>query len=124
MALYDRKQVDFSFADARGTLTQLVHGGYQQVNVLFTKQGVLRGGHYHKVCGEAFFVISGSVEVTLKKPGEAETETVLFRQNDFFAIRPGVVHSMSFPEDCLMVQMYDVPVESDDGTKDIIPEAI
>ena len=124
MALFERKETDFSFSDARGCLTQLVHDGYRQINVLNTKKGVVRGGHYHKVCGEAFFVISGSVEVTLKKVGGEETETVRFGKDDFFAIHPLVIHSMVFPEDCLMVQMSDIPVESENGMKDIIPEAI
>ena len=112
MALFERKEVDFSFSDARGRLTQLVH------------DGVIRGGHYHRKCGEAFFVISGSVEVTLKKADGEETETVLFGKDEFFAIQPFTIHSMYFPEDCLMVQMYNIPVEAEDGTKDIIPEAI
>ena len=124
MALFERKEVDFSFSDARGRLTQLVHDGYRQVNVLYTNQGVIRGGHYHRKCGEAFFVISGSVEVTLKKADGEETETVLFGKDEFFAIQPFTIHSMYFPEDCLMVQMYNIPVEAEDGTKDIIPEAI
>ena len=124
MALFERKKPDFSFSDTRGRLTQLVHDGYRQVNVLYTNKGVIRGGHYHKDCGEAFFVISGSVEVTLKEVGGEETETVLFGKDDFFAIRPLVIHSMFFPEDCLMVQMYDNPVESENGMKDIIPEAL
>lgn len=122
MALYDRKKIDFSFADHRGCLTQLVHEGYDQINVLQTNQGVLRGGHYHKFSNEAFFVISGSVDVELKKG--AERDKVTFKKGDFFEIHPFTVHSMFFPEDCLMVQMYDKPVEQTDGTKDIYPEEI
>ena len=124
MALYDLKKIDFSFADNRGCLTQLVHGGYDQVNVLQTNAGVLRGGHYHKVSDEAFFVVSGSVEVELKKSGDTAKEKVTFHKDDFFEIHPYIVHSMFFPEDCLMVQMYDKPVEQADGTKDIYPEEI
>ena len=124
MAMYELKKADFSFSDSRGSLTQLVHDGYRQVNVLSTNSGVLRGGHYHKVCSEAFYVISGSVETTLRTIGFQNSEKVTFRTGDFFEIRPGTVHSMFFPEDCLMVQMYDIPVEFSDGSKDIIPEEI
>ena len=124
MALYELKKTDFAFADARGCLTQLVHEGYAQVNVLQTNYGVLRGGHFHKVCREAFYVVSGSVEVTLKKSGETNSEKAIFAEGDFFEISPFVVHSMFFPEDCLMVQMYNIPVEFEDGVKDIYPEEI
>ncbi len=117
MSLHELLPVDFEFVDDRGKLVQLIHDGYKQVNVLTTKQGVTRGDHYHKVCHEAFFVLSGSVAVTLRR-GE-QTEQVTFHVSDFFQIDPYVVHSMFFPEDCVMVQLYDVPVEGTDGRKDI-----
>ena len=113
---------DFEFADERGTLTQLVHEGFRQINVLTTKRGVTRGGHFHRLCREAFYVIEGSVEVTLKTA--ERTETAAFRKGDFFAVEPFVSHSMFFPEDCVMVQMYDPPVEQPDGGKDIYSEAL
>ena len=34
-------------------------------------------------------------------------------------ISPYTVHSMEFPEHCVMVQLYDRCVEREDGTKDI-----
>ena len=120
MSLYERLTVDFEHADDRGKLVQLIHDGYKQVNVLRTNKGVIRGGHYHKICREAFFIISGSVEVSFKN--RDQLECVTFQADDFFRIDPYVVHSMFFPEDCVMVQMYDVPVEQQDGTKDIYVE--
>ena len=39
---------DFVFEDERGKLTQLVHDGYRQMNIIFSKKDVLRGNHYHK----------------------------------------------------------------------------
>ena len=117
MSLYERLPVDFAHTDVRGELVQLIHAGYKQVNVLRTNKGVTRGGHYHKICREAFFVICGSVEVELSC--REQKERVTFRASDFFSIGPGVVHSMFFTEDCLMVQLYDVPVEQADGEKDI-----
>ena len=116
-SLYTIKQPDFRFCDERGCLNQLVHDGYKQINVLESYSGVARGGHYHKETKEAFFIVSGSVEVSLMKDDEAET--VLFSKNDFFEIAPYVVHSMFFPEDCVMLAMYDKPVERADGSKDI-----
>lgn len=122
--LYSIRKIDFSFEDTRGALTQLVHDGFKQVNVLSTNKGVLRGGHYHTKCNEAFFVINGSVETTLRKINTENIEKVLFKKGVFFEIHPNTIHSMFFPEDCLMVQMYDIPVEAEDGTKDIITAVI
>lgn len=114
------RQVDFRHEDGRGSLTQLIHGGYRQINVLASNKGAMRGAHFHKRSVEAFYLIDGSVEVEFKS--KTESKTVTFRRGDFFEILPFVLHNMVFPEDCLMVQMYDVPVENADGTKDIFTE--
>ena len=120
MALYNIRIPDFRFADGRGSLVQLVHEGYAQINVLESKAGSTRGVHFHKRATEAFYVVNGNVEVTFIKE---TTEKVTFRPGDFFEVLPLVLHNMYFPEDCLMVQMYDIPVENEDGTKDIFTEA-
>ena len=120
MALYNIRTPDFRFADSRGSLVQLVHEGYAQINVLESKAGSTRGAHFHKRATEAFYVVNGCVEGTFMKE---ITEKVTFRPGDFFEVLPLVLHNMYFPEDCLMVQMYDIPVESEDGTKDIFTEA-
>ncbi|MCR5576857.1 MAG: cupin domain-containing protein [Oscillospiraceae bacterium] len=122
MELVQVLQTDFEHSDERGRLTQLVHEGFRQINVLTTKRGVTRGGHFHKVSREAFYIVSGSVEVALKT---AEcSERAVFHAGDFFSIGPYVSHSMFFPEDCVMVQMYDRPVEQPNGEKDIYSEAL
>ena len=115
--LYSIREIDFRHKDSRGCLTQLVHEGFQQINVLETRAGVTRGGHFHKLSTEAFYVLSGAVEVELAK--RAESEKTVFQAGDFFEIKPYTLHSMFFPVDCVMVQMYDHPVEQADGSKDI-----
>jgi len=54
----------FTFNDDRGTLVQLVHEGYKQMNVVTSKKGVFRGGHYHKMNREVFYIISGHFKFT------------------------------------------------------------
>ena len=117
--LYRDVSVDFQFEDDRGVLVQLVHQGYSQVNILRTKAGVFRGGHFHKVSRELFYVLSGSVEVQLKKGDEEEKHN--FSAGAFFEIQPYVLHSMTFYEDCTMVVLYDQCVECENGEKDIYP---
>lgn len=117
MRLFDYIDIDFKHIDDRGKLIQLVHKGFEQVNVLISHKNVVRGGHYHKKCKEAFFVLSGSVNVQLNY--QTEQESVVFKEGDFFCIKPNVIHCMDFPEECVMIQMYDLPVENDKGEKDI-----
>lgn len=122
MSLIKKGEIDFSFVDKRGFLFQVVHNGYRQINILFSKRDVVRGGHYHKKCNEAFFVISGSVNVTACLNDEKEEK--MFKKGDFFIISKEIVHSMKFPEDCLMLQMYDIPVTDELGQKDIISSEV
>ena len=97
MELYRVLQPDFNFDDARGKLCQLVHDDWKQVNVLVTKAGVIRGVHYHKISKEAFYLISGSVNVRFRNGNECASKH--FDKGDFFMVIPEVVHELSFPED-------------------------
>lgn len=117
MELYERVRPDFEFSDTRGALVQLVHEGYEQVNVLTTRAGVTRGGHYHKETAEAFFVVDGRVTVGLERAGARQEET--FERGSFFRIPPHVVHTMAFEADTVLVAMYEKAVERPDGSKDI-----
>ena len=118
--LYQQLSPDFTFADNRGTLTQLVHTGYTQINVVTSEAGTLRGSHYHKRSTEAFYVISGTVDVTLRR--ENKEEKVTFQSCDFFQIEPCTAHSMFYPEDTVLVVLYDMPVELENGEKDIFSQ--
>lgn len=113
-------KVDFQHIDDRGELVQLVHAGYEQINVLKSKKGVIRGGHYHKKVQEAFYVVYGAVIVKSKINGHEDEWT--FKEGDFFCVPPFVVHSMEFPENCLMVQMYSKCVDEGNGKMDIFKE--
>ena len=120
MELLEKLSVDFEFHDTRGSLTQLAHQGYEQINVLVSYSGVERGGHFHKFSTESFYVVKGTVQVSARM-GE-KREKVLFTTQDFFRVKPYVIHSMYFPEDCILVAMYDKCVELANGSKDIFPE--
>lgn len=111
-----RLQTDFHFVDERGSIDQIIHEGYAQVNVITSKAGVIRGGHYHKQNSEAFYVISGNLELTVN--GEVET----FSAGDFFGIEAGDWHSFRYIEDTVLVSMYSRGVENGDGSKDMFRE--
>lgn len=120
MELFKRMEPDFTFCDERGVLVQLVHMGYEQVNVLVSKAGVTRGKHYHKETIEAFFVVNGMVSVDFEQAGESCTET--FRQGEFFCVFPGVRHTMHFTEETILVALYERGIERADGKKDIFSD--
>ena len=106
-------KTDFEFSDNRGTLVQLIHEGYRQINVITSKKGVIRGGHYHKQNEEAFYIVQGKVKVTVN--GNEHT----FEAGDFFGIEANDMHSFLFIEDTTLVSMYSIGVELENGEKDI-----
>jgi dTDP-4-dehydrorhamnose 3,5-epimerase-like enzyme len=110
---------DFVHEDGRGRLTQLACGGYAQINVVASNAGAFRGGHFHKISAETFFIARGALELAASKDGSEER--YMFSENDMFEIPPYVIHSMSYLRDTILVAMYDKGVENADGTKDIYP---
>jgi quercetin dioxygenase-like cupin family protein len=112
---------DFVFEDERGTLVQLVRKGFNQINVVTSKAGFVRGKHCHRLNREGFYVVEGSFLLEAKLDGK--TETYEFKKGDMFIIEPNVMHTFDYREDSVLVAFYDKGVELPDGTKDIIAEA-
>lgn len=48
LVMYTIMRPDFIHEDERGSLVQLLHDGWRQVNIIFSKDNTVRGGHYHK----------------------------------------------------------------------------
>lgn len=117
--LYKMLDADFRHIDERGSLVQLVHEGYKQVNVIISKGGIVRGGHYHKLNFEAFYVVNGSFEVTFLKNGVEEKS--IFHTGDFFEIEPYTGHIFTYLQDTVLIGLYNVGVEKENGEKDIFP---
>lgn len=111
---------DFRFDDERGSLIQLVHQGYNQVNAVTTKAGVFRGGHYHKINKEVFFIISGRFKFTAER--DDIKEEYEFKAGDMFEVLPYVYHSFDYLEDTVLVALYDKGVELVDGGMDTYSE--
>lgn len=111
---------DFEFNDDRGKLLQLLHGEIAQVNYVESNPSSLRGGHYHKLSKETFFIIDGEVDVTVRKDGKEESYS--FKSGDMFSIEKNVTHSFDYKKFTTLIVTYDKGVELPDGTKDIYPE--
>ena len=115
--MYEIIEPDFCYQDDRGSLVQLVHAGWNQINVVFSREGTIRGGHYHRENREAFYIINGSCEVILSLNGKQQTR--IFKTGDFFAIEPNTGHTFKYLEDTLLLGLYDRGVEAIEGTFDI-----
>lgn len=108
---------DFELDNDRGKLTQLVHDGWKQINVISSKANSVRGGHYHKYNDEGFYIISGTLKLTLQK--DDTIEDYIFKNGDMFMISPYQIHTFEFQTDTILVSMYSNGVEISDNEKDI-----
>ena len=110
---------DFEFEDARGSLKQLVHDGWKQVNYITSVAGAFRGNHYHKENVEAFFVINGRFKLVAETLDKSKKEEYEMKTGDFFVVRLNVNHSFDYLEPTQLISFYDKGVENPDGSKDI-----
>lgn len=121
MSLVKILKPDFTFSDDRGNITQICSGGYRQINSVFSKKGAVRGsGHYHKYNSEAFFIVSGQIELRLSRDGISEK--YIFSGGDMFEIAPETRHSFLYLADTYLVGLYSGSVILPDGTKDIFTD--
>lgn len=112
---------DFINKSEKGLLTQLVHQGWKQVNVVKYKKGTISGGHYHKYNEECFYMVTGHISLTVwRKDGEKEEYE--FRTGDMFKITKDVFHTLTYIEDSILVALYDNGVEINTDQKDIWTE--
>lgn len=111
---------DFISTGDRGTLVQLVHDGYRQVNVIASVAGSVRGGHYHKYNQECFYIASGSFKLTVWLGAEREEHCIATGQ--MFAIPPLVFHTFEYLCDTVLVSLYSSGVELSPIQKDIWTE--
>ena len=111
---------DFVFENDAGSLKQLVHDGWKQVNVITSRPGSVRGGHYHKYNREGFYVVKGRFLLTV---WEKETrEEYEMKEGDMFLIPPYVFHTFEYQEDTTLVSLYSEGVERFGSEKDIWTE--
>lgn len=111
---------DFIFENECGCLKQLVHKGWNQINVITSNANSVRGGHYHKYNYEGFYVISGSFK--LKVWNDKTNEQYDIKPGDMFIISPYVYHTFEYLADTVLVSMYDKGVELNETEKDIWTE--
>lgn len=120
MNLIEFLKPDFIFENDAGSLKQLVHDGWNQVNIISSVGGSVRGGHYHKYNEEAFYIITGAFKLIVWL--EDRKEEYEIKAGDFFMINKNVFHTFEYAEDTWLISMYSSGVELDESTKDIWTE--
>ena len=103
-------QPQFTHSDDRGHLIQLFSDGWKQVNVSFSRSRISRGGHYHKLNRELFYIISGEVMIKLLNVITQEQQELKVVEHQMFVIEKFIGHTFEFLQDTTMVVCYDTGV--------------
>lgn len=89
------------FVDGRGSFTSILNRGeWKEVNLVESREGAVRGNHYHKHTTEYIYLLSGEAEVTLQ-PMSQPAETVHMLPGEGIFIYPFTNHTFLFTKDSL-----------------------
>ena len=99
--------------DDRGGMIGVVNSGeWREVNYVTTKQGAVRGNHYHKRCRELVFVIEGRVHVTLSNARASdERRQLTLVSGEGVVLDPYTLHAMTYEEDTTQISLLDHPFD-------------
>ena len=113
-------EAEFVFKDNRGTLKQLFSSqrGWKQVNYATSKKDVARGGHYHKMVTETFYLIHGRIKVMIKNVKTGREQSKIFETGDMFQIEPYDKHTLIALEDSEWIAVFDNIINNSDVHKD------
>ena len=94
----------FSHKDDRGSILGISNKfNIEEINLIESKSGSVRGNHYHKKSFELFFIIEGEIEVIVQKISNGglvgKQERFIVKENDIFIIKPYIVHSFNILKD-------------------------
>ena len=95
------------YEDSRGTLkkvlmeSQLNSGSIEEVYLLYTSKGSVRGNHYHKKTLEYFAIVSGKASIVLKDLSSDNIQLLKIsaEDNKIIKIPPEVIHAFKNEHD-------------------------
>lgn len=110
-----------NFEDARGEIRDLVtHQGIDAVTYLTSKNGAIRGNHYHEHTVQWEYVLSGSYECYSRQGLDGEVEMKIIAKGDLVRHPVGECHALKALEDSELLSMTKGPRRGIDYEQDVI----
>ena len=96
----------FRFSDDRGGMLGIVNEGeWQEINLVDSQAGAVRGGHYHRRTRELFHIIDGRIRVEVT---DLEGRVLVERHvsgGDTLVVEPGEVHTFHCETPCRWINV-------------------
>lgn len=99
----------FKHEDERGSITGLIDfGNWQEMNLITSKSGSIRGGHYHELTEELFYILEGTIKIKLENINTKEKSTIIANTNDVLLIQPNVIHTFEMLTDSKWINLLSI----------------
>ena len=87
----------FEYKDDRGSIQGLINeGDWQELNLVISEPGILRGNHYHKKTRELFIILEGEIEIhtqqVIEDKFKGQISIDVVTTNDVFLVEPMINH--------------------------------
>ena len=108
------------FEDERGSIYDLLdHDMISHIGMISSKQGSVRGNHYHKTAKQITYLLEGQMELFTKdvQDDQAEVQSVRLRKGDIISIPPYTIHTLKALKDSVFLIFTDKP-RSEGGYED------
>ena len=106
--------------DERGRFLGITNSGpWNEINMLESRAGAVRGGHYHKHTTEAFYIICGKIEIEIRNLDNNTIEVFSAKQDDVFIIEPMEIHTFKILTDSKWINMLSSSMDQTNGPIDI-----
>lgn len=93
-----------NFKDARGWIRDIFVGRPQEhCTIIFSKQGAVRGNHYHKKTTQETYVVSGQMLILSQKVGGHKIYEYLLKAGDLMTHKPMEMHTMIAKKDTVFL---------------------
>ncbi len=103
-------KIEKEVEDIRGKIVFLLHDN-KQVNLVETRKGFSRGGHYHKFPTK-HIVISGKIEYKGKNIDTEQERKQVFLSNEIIDVPANEAHLLIALEDSLFVEVFEKGYEA------------
>ena len=89
-----------------GNTSALIQNSFVELHRINAKSGYRCSEHKHAHKWNAFYVISGELEIHVRKNDYDLTDVTVLRAGDFTTVRPGEYHWFSCTVDCAALELY------------------
>lgn len=101
------KKIQPSVVNEKGRITNILEEPITHVAIITSKEGAIRGNHYHPKQIQYVYLVSGKYESVSKdvREKEGKMESQIIEAGDLVITPPMIAHAMRFLEDSTFINM-------------------